>query len=57
MANIQIPKKLFMALINYHIAGLDVDESYIKRELQKKVDAMARRQEYSERLKQQETEP
>lgn len=47
MSQVQIPKKLFMELVRYHLAEIDADEDYIKAELQRKVNSLANRERYS----------
>lgn len=60
---IQIPEKLFYYLCLYHLTddGADlVDMEYVRRELQKKYDAMEKRREYAQKagfLKDKNTAP
>lgn len=48
MKNIQIPKELFLALCNYHLAGIRSPEQdqRIQQGLQDKLDAVRRRSDY-----------
>lgn len=50
MKNVQITQDLFLALVKYHLLELEsIDEKEkIKKELTKKLDAMAKRQIYSQ---------
>lgn len=47
---VQIPKKLFLELIRYHLGEIPADEAYIKQELQKKLQALASRERYSQAI-------
>lgn len=46
MKNVQIPYGLFMALLRYHLVGDDSCAEEIRRELEKKMDAVIRRRLY-----------
>ena len=49
--NVQISYDLFMALVRYHCLHDDSQTDMIRAELEDKVNAMARRQAYSEQLR------
>ena len=51
MKTVQIPKKLFLELIKYHLAEIDADEEYIKEQLQLKLNRLAAHQKYTERVR------
>ena len=55
MKQIQIPEKLFLDLIRYHIFGLEDLSPEINAGLKSKLDAMTRRELYTE-YKEAETE-
>ena len=40
--NVLIPYKLFIELIKFFLSGIDIDEDYVKEELEKKIQARAR---------------
>lgn len=48
MKNVQITQELFLALVKYHLLETTEEEEKIKKELTNKVDAMAKRQIYSQ---------
>lgn len=48
MKNVQITQELFLALVKYHLLETTEEEEKIKKELTDKVDAMAKRQIYSQ---------
>ncbi len=48
MKNVQITQDLFLALIKYHLLEATEEEEKIKKELAEKLDAMAKRQIYSQ---------
>ena len=50
MKQVQIPERLLLELIKFHLGEIPADEEYICRELQRKLDSMAARQRYSEQL-------
>lgn len=45
--NVQIKEELLLALIKYHLADMPDEEAYIKRELERKLDAMVKHQLYT----------
>ena len=47
MKKIQISEDLFFALLKYHLADIDEVLPEIKRELEKKLEAMTRRELYT----------
>lgn len=51
MKNIQIPKELFLALCNYHLADIRSPEQdqRIQQGLQNKLDAVKRRSDYHQK--------
>ena len=48
MKNVQITQDLFLALVKYHLLESIDEKEKIKKELTKKLDAMAKRQIYSQ---------
>lgn len=48
MKNVQITQDLFLALVKYHLLEAAEEEEKIKKELTEKLDAMAKRQIYSQ---------
>lgn len=52
MSNIQISKELFFELLKYHLVDLRDDERelYIQKELQSKLDKMAKRELYGKQF-------
>lgn len=48
MKNVQITQELFLSLVKYHLLEVTGEEEEIKKELTKKLDAMAKRQIYSQ---------
>ena len=48
MKNVQISHELFLALIHYHFIGNDEIETDIKKGLEDKMEAMIKRQLYTE---------
>ena len=48
MKNVQITQELFLALVKYHLLETTEEEEKIKKELTDKLDAMAKRQIYSQ---------
>lgn len=48
MKNVQITQDLFLALIKYYLLEATEEEEKIKKELAEKLDAMAKRQIYSQ---------
>lgn len=48
MKNVQITQELFLALVKYHLLEATEEEKKIKKELVEKLDAMAKRQIYSQ---------
>lgn len=48
MKNVQITQELFLSLVKYHLLEVDEEEEIIKKELTEKLDAMAKRQIYSQ---------
>lgn len=48
MKNVQISFELFVKLLRYHLVDDESCETEIKKELEKKLDAMAKRQIYSQ---------
>lgn len=48
MKNVQITQDLFLALVKYHLLEAIEEEEKIKKELAEKLDAMAKRQIYSQ---------
>ena len=48
MKNVQITQDLFLALVKYHLLEAAEEEEKIKKELAEKLDAMAKRQIYSQ---------
>ena len=48
MKNVQITQDLFLALVKYHLLEATEEEETIKKELTEKMDAMAKRQIYSQ---------
>ena len=48
MKNVQITQELFLALVKYHLLEIADEEEKIKNELTDKLDAMAKRQIYSQ---------
>ena len=54
MAKVQIDEELFFYLVRYHCVEIQNDEytnEYIKQELEKKLNKMCNRLEYSKKLK------
>ena len=53
MANIQIPEELFIELCKYHLLGIEdvKTANIIRKGLNTKYEAIRKRIEYSERLK------
>lgn len=47
---VQIPRKLFLELVKYHLGEVPADEILIKTELQKKLNSMAAREKYTRAL-------
>ena len=48
MKNVQITQDLFLALVKYHLLESINEKEKIKKELTEKLDAMAKRQIYSQ---------
>ena len=48
MKNVQITQDLFLALVKYHLLEAIEEEEKIKKELAEKLDALAKRQIYSQ---------
>lgn len=48
MKNVQITQELFLSLVKYHLLEATGKEEKIKKELTEKLDAMAKRQIYSQ---------
>lgn len=48
MKNVQITQDLFLALVKFHLLESIDEKEKIKKELTKKLDAMAKRQIYSQ---------
>lgn len=48
MKNVQITQELFLSLVKYHLLEATGEEEKIKKELTEKLDAMAKRQIYSQ---------
>lgn len=48
MKNVQITQELFLSLVKYHLLEATGEEEKIKKELTDKLDAMAKRQIYSQ---------
>lgn len=48
MKNVQITQELFFSLVKYHLLEATGEEEEIKKELTEKLDAMAKRQIYSQ---------
>lgn len=48
MKKVQITQELFLALVKYHLLEIADEEEKIKKELTDKLDAMAKRQIYSQ---------
>ena len=48
MKNVQITQELFLSLVKYHLLEATEEEEKIKKELTEKLDAMAKRQIYSQ---------
>jgi len=48
MKNVQITQDLFLVLVKYHLLEAAEEEEKIKKELTEKLDAMAKRQIYSQ---------
>ena len=48
MKNVQITQDLFLALVKYHLLESIDEKEKIKKELTKKLDAMAKQQIYSQ---------
>lgn len=48
MKNVQITQDLFLVLVKYHLLEAAEEEEKIKKELMEKLDAMAKRQIYSQ---------
>ena len=48
MKNVQITQELFLSLVKYHLLEITEEEEKIKKELMEKLDAMAKRQIYSQ---------
>lgn len=46
MKNVQIGQELFVSLCRYHLLGDTEQESYITQQLQAKLDAAVRREQY-----------
>ena len=45
--NVLIPYKLFIELIKFFLSGIDIDEDYVKEELEKKMNKMVLRELYT----------
>lgn len=50
MHNVQIPFKLFAALISFHLGNIPENSAYICSELQRKIAALAKRGSYTQLL-------
>lgn len=48
MKKVQITQELFLALVKYHLLEIADEKEKIKKELTDKLDAMAKRQIYSQ---------
>ena len=48
MKKVQITQELFLALVKYHLLEIADEKEEIKKELTDKLDAMAKRQIYSQ---------
>lgn len=48
MKNVQITQELFLSLVKYHLLEATGEEEKIKKKLTEKLDAMAKRQIYSQ---------
>lgn len=48
MKNVHITQNLFLALVKYHLLEVAEEEEKIRKELTEKLDAMAKRQIYSQ---------
>lgn len=48
MKKVQITQELFLALVKYHLLEIADEEEKIKKKLTDKLDAMAKRQIYSQ---------
>ena len=48
MKKVQITQELFLALVKYHLLEIADEKEKIKKELKDKLDAMAKRQIYSQ---------
>lgn len=48
MKNVQITQELFLSLVKYHLLEVDEEEEKIKKELTEKLNAMVKRQIYSQ---------
>lgn len=48
MKNVQITQELFLSLVKYHLLEGTKEEEKIKKELTEKLNAMAKRQIYSQ---------
>ena len=48
MKNVQITQELFLSLVKYHLLETTEEEEKIKKELAEKLEAMAKRQIYSQ---------
>lgn len=46
--------KLFRELVKYHVLEFSADEEYIKSELEKKIDRMAKHERYTQHLQQKQ---
>lgn len=48
MKNVQISQDLFINLVKYHLAEMYEVENHIKKELEKKLDSLVKRQYYTQ---------
>lgn len=48
MKNVQISQKLFVALVKYHLLEIYEEEEEIRKDLTSKMEAVAKREIYSE---------
>ena len=45
--NVQISKELFLGLYKHHVMGVSINNDYVKKELEKKLDALVLRDLYT----------
>lgn len=54
MKTVQIPYKLFIELVKYHLGEVPADETYIRQALEEKIDRLAKHENYARNLQNKE---